>query len=358
MTKTFKLAVIPGDGIGKEVIAAGMKVLSYLEEQSNDKFKFESDYFDWGSDYYIEHGSMIPEDGVETLKDYDAIYFGAVGDPRVPDHVSLWGLRIAICQGLDQWANIRPVEFLPGVQHRIAHPDPESLNWILVRENSEGEYSGIGGRNFSARPDEREVAIQSSIFTEYGCERIIRFAFDLARTRKRKKVTSVTKSNAQQYGMVLWDEVFERVSKEYPDVETDQWLVDAMAAQFVLNPESLEVVVASNLFADILSDLGSALAGSLGIASSANLQVDKRFPSMFESVHGSAPDIAGKGVANPIGTIASAALMLEDLGLHEEASNLHEAIRRTTAQGIITRDIGGTSNTEEITNAIINNLTL
>ncbi|GGP11874.1 tartrate dehydrogenase [Oceanobacillus neutriphilus] len=358
MTKTFKLAVIPGDGIGKEVIAAGMKVLSYLEEQSNDKFKFESDYFDWGSDYYIEHGSMIPEDGVETLKDYDAIYFGAVGDPRVPDHVSLWGLRIAICQGLDQWANIRPVEFLPGVQHRIAHPDPESLNWILVRENSEGEYSGIGGRNFSARPDEREVAIQSSIFTEYGCERIIRFAFDLARTRKRKKVTSVTKSNAQQYGMVLWDEVFERVSKEYPDVETDQWLVDAMAAQFVLNPESLEVVVASNLFADILSDLGSALAGSLGIASSANLQVDKRFPSMFESVHGSAPDIAGKGVANPIGTIASAALMLEDLGLHEEASNLHEAIRRTTAQGIITRDIGGTSNTEEITNAIIENLTL
>lgn len=358
MTKTFKLAVIPGDGIGKEVIAAGMKVLSYLEEQSNDKFKFESDYFDWGSDYYIEHGSMIPEDGVETLKDYDAIYFGAVGDPRVPDHVSLWGLRIAICQGLDQWANIRPVEFLPGVQHRIAHPDPESLNWILVRENSEGEYSGIGGRNFSARPDEREVAIQSSIFTEYGCERIIRFAFDLARTRKRKKVTSVTKSNAQQYGMVLWDEVFERVSKEYPDVETDQWLVDAMAAQFVLNPESLEVVVASNLFADILSDLGSALAGSLGIASSANLQIDKRFPSMFESVHGSAPDIAGKGVANPIGTIASAALMLEDLGLHEEASNLHEAIRRTTAQGIITRDIGGTSNTEEITNEIINNLTL
>ncbi|WP_339181944.1 tartrate dehydrogenase [Oceanobacillus sp. FSL W7-1293] len=358
MTKAFKLAVIPGDGIGKEVIAAGMKVLTYLEEQSDGKFKFESDYFDWGSDYYLEHGSMIPKDGVETLKDYNAIYFGAVGDPRVPDHVSLWGLRIAICQGLDQWANIRPVEFLPGVNHRIAHPDPESLNWILVRENSEGEYSGIGGRNFSARPDEREVAIQSSIFTEHGCERIIRFAFDLARTRKRKKVTSVTKSNAQQYGMVLWDEVFERVSKEYPDVETDQWLVDAMAAQFVLNPDNLEVVVASNLFADILSDLGSALAGSLGIASSANLQIDKRFPSMFESVHGSAPDIAGKGVANPIGTIASAALMLEDLGLHEEANKVHEAIRRTTSQGIITRDIGGSSNTEEITNAIIKNLTL
>ncbi|MDM8099899.1 MULTISPECIES: tartrate dehydrogenase [Oceanobacillus] len=358
MTKAFKLAVIPGDGIGKEVIAAGMKVLTYLEEQSDGKFKFESDYFNWGSDYYLEHGSMIPKNGVETLKDYDAIYFGAVGDPRVPDHVSLWGLRIAICQGLDQWANIRPVEFLPGINHRIAHPDPESLNWILVRENSEGEYSGIGGRNFSARPDEREVAIQSSIFTEHGCERIIRFAFDLARTRKRKKVTSVTKSNAQQYGMVLWDEVFERVSKEYPDVETDQWLVDAMAAQFVLNPDDLEVVVASNLFADILSDLGSALAGSLGIASSANLQIDKRFPSMFESVHGSAPDIAGKGVANPIGTIASAALMLEDLGLQEEANKVHEAIRRTTAQGIITRDIGGTSNTEEITNAIIKNLTL
>ncbi len=223
-------------------------------------------------------------------------------------------------------------------------------------KNSEGEYSGVGGRNFVGRGPGNEVAVQSSLFTEKGCERIIRYAFDVARTRKRKKVTSVTKSNAQQYGMVLWDEVFERVSKDYPDVETDQFLVDAMAAHFVLHPEDLEVVVASNLFADILSDLGSALSGSLGIASSANLNPEKRTPSMFESVHGSAPDIAGQGIANPVGTIDSASLMLEHFGLTEEAEALHEAIKATTGQGIMTRDIGGTHDTVEVTNKIIENL--
>lgn len=230
-------------------------------------------------------------------------------------------MRIAICQGFDQWANIRPVEFLPGVESKLNHPDVESLNWVLIRENSEGEYSGVGGRNFTGRGEGNEVAVQSSLFTEKGCERVIRYAFETARKRKRKKVTSVTKSNAQQYGMVLWDDVFKRVSKEYPDVETDQWLVDAMAAHFVLHPEDLEVVVASNLLADILSDLGSALAGSLGIAASANLNPDRRYPSMFESVHGSAPDIAGKGIANPIGAIGSAALMLDHLGLRRSKSS-------------------------------------
>ncbi len=354
--KNFKIAVIPGDGIGKEVIQAGIQVLDYLSKESNGNFDFEYDFFPWGCEYYLENGKMMDEDGVERLRDYDAIYFGAVGFPGVPDHVSLWGLRIAICQGLDQWANIRPVEFLPGVPRRLNHPDVDNLNWILVRENSEGEYSGIGGRNFSGRGDGKEVAVQTSLFTELGCERIIRFAFDLARTRKRKKVTSVTKSNAQQYGMVLWDEVFARVSKEYPDVETDQWLVDAMAAQFVLHPEELEVVVASNLFADILSDLGSALAGSLGIAASANLNPERRTPSMFESVHGSAPDIAGQGIANPIGTIGSAALMLDHLGLKEEAKQINLAIEETTRQGILTRDLGGTYNMKEITDAIIGNL--
>jgi tartrate dehydrogenase/decarboxylase / D-malate dehydrogenase len=355
-TKKFRLAVIPGDGIGKEVVREGLRVLDHLARESNGQFSFESDFFPWGCEYYLENGKMMEEDGVEKMKDYDAIYFGAVGFPGVPDHVSLWGLRLAICQGLDQWANIRPVEFLPGVPKRLNHPDADNLNWILVRENSEGEYSGIGGRNFSGRGNGKEVAVQSALFTEHGCERIIRFAFDLARTRKRKKVTSVTKSNAQQYGMVLWDEVFARVSKDYPDVETDQWLVDAMAAQFVLHPEELEVVVASNLFADILSDLGSALAGSLGLAPSANLNPERRTPSMFESVHGSAPDIAGKGVANPIGTIGSAALMLDHLGLKEEATRLNKAIEETTRQGILTRDIGGTYNTVEITDAIIENL--
>ena len=355
-TKKFRLAVIPGDGIGKEVVKEGMRVLDYLAEESNGQFSFESDYFPWGCEYYLEHGKMMEEDGVEQIRNHDAIYFGAVGFPGVPDHISLWGLRLAICQGFDQWANIRPVEFLPGVPRRLNHPDVDNLNWVLVRENSEGEYSGIGGRNFTGRGTGNEVAVQSSLFTEKGCERIIRFAFDLARTRDKKKVTSVTKSNAQQYGMVLWDEVFARVSKDYPDVETDQWLVDAMAAQFVLHPEELEVVVASNLFADILSDLGSALAGSLGLAASANLNPERRTPSMFESVHGSAPDIAGKGVANPIGTIGSAALMLDHLGLKDEADRLNKAIEETTRQGILTRDLGGSYDTVEVTDAIIKNL--
>lgn len=357
-TKTYRLAVVPGDGIGKEVIQEGLRVLDYLAEQSNGRFTFEREVFPWGCEYYLEHGEMMDSDGVEKLKEYDAIYFGAVGFPGVPDHISLWGLRLAICQGLDQWANIRPVEFLPGVPRRLNHPEVDKLNWILVRENSEGEYSGVGGRNFSGRGPGKQVAVQSALFTEHGCERIIRFAFDLARTRKRKKVTSVTKSNAQQYGMVLWDEVFARVSKDYPDVETDQKLVDAMAAEFVLHPEDLEVVVASNLFADILSDLGSALAGSLGLAPSANLNPERQTPSMFESVHGSAPDIAGKGIANPIGSIGSAALMLEHLGLEKEAALLNKAIAETTRQGILTRDIGGTVNTAQVTDAIIKNLTV
>lgn len=356
MTKRFKIAVIPGDGVGIEVVEAGIKVLDHLAEESNGKFEFEYDYFPWGCEYYLEHGKMISDDGVEKMRDYDAIYFGAVGYPGVPDHISLWGLRLAICQGLDQWANIRPVDFLPGVPRRITHKDADDLNWILVRENSEGEYSGIGGRNFDGREGGQEVAVQTSLFTEKGTERIIRFAFDLARTRKRKKVTSVTKSNAQQYGMVLWDEVFARVSKEYPDVETDQYLVDAMAARFIMHPEELEVVVASNLFADILSDLGSAMSGSLGIASSANLNPEGRTPSMFESVHGSAPDIAGQGIANPIGTIESASLMLDHFGLEEEAAELHKAIRSTTKKGILTRDLGGNYDTDDVTKAIIENL--
>ncbi|MFP7479432.1 tartrate dehydrogenase [Terribacillus saccharophilus] len=357
-TKTIRLAVIPGDGIGTEVVEAGLRVINHLADASNGKFKIESDFFPWGCEYYLEHGKMMADGGVEKLRDYDSIYFGAVGFPGVPDHVSLWGLRLAICQGFDQWANIRPIEFLPGVPRRLNHPDVDSLNWVLIRENSEGEYSGIGGRNFSGRGSGKEVAVQSALFTEHGCERIIRYAFELARTRKRKKVTSITKSNAQQYGMVLWDEVFNRVSKEYPDVETDQWLVDAAAAQFVLKPEELDVVVASNLFADILSDLGSALAGSLGLAASANINPEGTAPSMFESVHGSAPDIAGQGIANPIGAIGSASLMLEHLGLKEEANLINKAIAKTTQQGILTRDLGGEFNTEEITNAIIKNLNI
>jgi tartrate dehydrogenase/decarboxylase / D-malate dehydrogenase len=299
---------------------------------------------------------MMDEDGLETLQDFDALYFGAVGWPSVPDHISLWGLRLRICQSFDQWANVRPVHFHPGITSPLRKADDTPLDWVVVRENSEGEYAGLGGRNLAGRGPGNEVALQTALFTEKGCERIMRFAFDLARGRERKKVSSVTKSNAQQYGMVLWDEVFERVAADYPDVETESVLVDAMSAKFVLHPEDLSVVVASNLNADILSDLGSALAGSLGLAASANLNPDRRFPSMFEPVHGSAPDIAGQGLANPIGAIGSAALMLEHFGLTDEATRVREAIEATTASGLLTPDVGGTAKTDEIVEAILTHL--
>ena len=350
---TYKIASIPADGVGVEVVAAGRRVLDALAEASAGKFDFDWTEFDWGCDYYAKHGIMMAEDGLETLKDFDAIYFGAVGWENVPDHISLWGLRLNITQNFDQWANIRPVKFLPGVTSPLRKADDTELDWIVVRENSEGEYAGLGGRNLSGRGPGNEVALQTALFTEKGCERIIRFAFDLARTRTVKKVSSVTKSNAQQYGMVLWDETFERVARDYPDVRTESVLVDAMSAKFVLNPEDLSVVVASNLNADILADLGSALAGSLGLAASANLNPERRFPSMFEPVHGTAPDIAGQGISNPIGAIASAALMLDHFGLHEEARQVEAAIAAATAGGQLTRDIGGTATTEQVADAIV-----
>ena len=353
MNQVFRLAVIPGDGIGQEVVPEGVRVLDRLAERSNGRFRFEYEELPWGCRYYQETGRMIDAAALETLEAFDAIYFGAVGWPGVPDHISLWGLRLAICQGFDQYVNIRPIQLLPGVESPLRNATAETMDWVVVRENSEGEYAGIGGRNLSGRGRGKEVAIQAGLFTEEGCERIIRYAFALARTRKRKKVTSVTKSNAQQYGMVLWDEVFARVAAEHPDVETEQWLVDAMAARFVLRPDTLEVVVASNLFADILSDLGSALAGSLGIAASANLHPERRYPSMFEPVHGSAPDIAGKGVANPIAAVWSAALMLEHLGLPDEASAVMRAIEATTAAGQLTPDLGGTCTTRQVGDAIL-----
>ncbi|MFL6132481.1 MAG: tartrate dehydrogenase [Nocardioidaceae bacterium] len=353
---TFRIAAIPADGVGVEVVEAGRAVLDALAESSDGRLAFEWTEFPWGSDFYAEHGKMMDDDGLEQLKGFDAIYFGAVGWPTVPDHISLWGLRLRICQNFDQWANVRPVEFLPGIESPLRKADHTELNWVVVRENSEGEYAGLGGRNLSARGNGGEVAVQSALFTEVGCERIMRFAFDLARTRAHKKVSSVTKSNAQQYGMVLWDDVFKKVSADYPDVETESVLVDAMAAKFVLRPEDLSVVVASNLNADILSDLGSALAGSLGLAASANLNPERRFPSMFEPVHGSAPDIAGQGTCNPVGAIGSAALMLEHFGLHDEAKAVQRAIEATTGDGVRTRDVGGTASTLEVTTAIINHV--
>ncbi|MEU6443111.1 tartrate dehydrogenase [Streptomyces sp. NPDC047046] len=357
--RTFRIAAIPADGVGKEVVAAGRQVLDALAADSTasvDAFAFNWEEFGWGCEYYARTGKMMADDGLEQLKTFDAVYFGAVGWPTVPDDISLWGLRLKICQNFDQWANVRPVHFLPGVLSPLRKAEDTELDWVVVRENSEGEYAGLGGRNLSGRGPGGEVAVQSSLFTEVGCERIIRFAFDLARTRTRRKVSSVTKSNAQQYGMVLWDDVFKRVASEYPDVETESVLVDAMSAKFVLRPEDLSVVVASNLNADILSDLGSALAGSLGLAASANLNPERRFPSMFEPVHGSAPDIAGRGLANPIGAIGSAALMLEHFGLPDQAARLNEAIEKTTAAGVLTRDVGGSATTDEVTKTLIDAL--
>jgi tartrate dehydrogenase/decarboxylase/D-malate dehydrogenase len=346
-----RIAVIPGDGIGQEVVPEGLRV---LDRASGGAFEYA--HFPWGCQHYLQTGRMMDTDGLERLREFDAIYFGAVGWPGVPDHVSLWGLRLAICQGFDQYANIRPIRLLPGVPSPLRDATAESMDWVVVRENTEGEYAGIGGRNLGGRGHGREVAIQAGLFTEEGCERIMRFAFDLARGRPRRKVTSVTKSNAQQFGMTLWDEVFARVASDYPEVQTEHWLVDAMAARFVLRHETLEVVVASNLFADILSDLGSALAGSLGIAASANLNPERRYPSMFEPVHGSAPDIAGQGVANPIGAIWSASLLLDWLGLSAEAAAVYRAIESTTAAGVLTPDLGGSATTRQVTDAILERL--
>src|SRR3954465_1588905 len=277
--KTYKIAAVPGDGIGKEVIAAGIEVLNALAKRDN-KFSFTFESFDWGSDYYKKHGVMMPADGLATLKPFDAIYFGAVGAPDVPDHITLWGLRLAICQPFDQYANVRPTRILPGIESPLRNVGPGDLDWIIVRENSEGEYSGNGGRVHRGLPE--EVATEVSIFTRTGGERIHRFAFELARSRPRKHLTMVTKSNAQRHGMVFWDEIFYEVAKDFPDVATDRELVDAVTTRMVLRPQTLDVLVATNLHADILSDLAAALAGSLGIAPTANLNPERRFPSMFE----------------------------------------------------------------------------
>ncbi|HRA48860.1 MAG TPA: isocitrate/isopropylmalate family dehydrogenase, partial [Thermomicrobiales bacterium] len=304
-----------------------------------------------GVDYFFPAGTMLAPDALGVLAGYDAIFFGAVGWPTVPDHISLWGLRLAICQGFDQYVCLRPVTLLPGIRSPLVNGTTERIDFVVVRENSEGEYAGVGGRR--GKGSGNEIALQTAIFTEVGCERIIRYAFELARTRSKRKVTSVTKSNAQQYGMTLWDDIFNRVRDDYPDVATEQWLVDAMAARFVLHPESVDVVVASNLFGDILSDLGSAIGGSLGIAASANIDPERRKPSMFEPVHGSAPDIAGQGLANPIAAIWSAALMLEHLGLDQSAAQVLQAVRTTTSLGQTTPDLGGTLTTAEAGTAIV-----
>ncbi|MGV1988222.1 tartrate dehydrogenase [Agrobacterium sp. 22-221-1] len=347
--REYKIAAIPADGIGPEVIAAGLQVLEALEKRSGD-FKIHSETFDWGSDYYKKHGVMMPADGLETLKKFDAIYFGAVGAPDVPDHITLWGLRLPICQGFDQYANVRPTKILPGITPPLRNCGPGDLDWVIVRENSEGEYSGHGGRAHKGLPE--EVGTEVAIFTRVGVSRIMRYAFKLAQSRPRKLLTVVTKSNAQRHGMVMWDEIAAEVSKEFPDVTWDKMLVDAMTVRMTLNPKSLDTIVATNLHADILSDLAGALAGSLGVAPTGNIDPERRFPSMFEPIHGSAFDITGKGIANPIATFWTAAQMLEHLGEKEAAARLMAAVERVTEAGILTPDVGGTANTQHVTDAV------
>src|SRR5512134_2803390 len=345
--REYTIAAIPGDGIGIEDIAAGLKVLEVLAQRERG-FRLNVEHFPWSSDYYLKHGPYIPGGGLDRLKQFDAIFFGAVGAPNVPDHVSLWGLRLPICQGFDQYANVRPARVLPGVRSPLANG--AAIDWVIVRENSEGEYSGSGGRAHRGLPE--EVATETSVFTRAGVTRIHRFAFELARTRSRKHLTLVTKSNAQRHGMVMWDEIFYEVARGYPEVATQRVLVDAMTTLMVGKPQTLDTIVATNLHADILSDLAAALSGSLGIAPTANLNPERRFPSMFEPIHGSAFDIAGRGIANPIGTFWTASLMLEHLGETKAAARLMKAIEAVTAKKVFTPDLGGTARTSDVTSAV------
>jgi tartrate dehydrogenase/decarboxylase/D-malate dehydrogenase len=349
--KTYAIAAIPGDGIGTEVVSAGVEVLAAIAKREGS-FAFKVDHFDWGGEYYKKHGRMMPENGREQIAKHDAILFGSAGHPDIPDHITLWGLRLAICQPFDQYANVRPTRVLPGITSPLRSVNAGELDWVIVRENSEGEYAGVGGRVHQGSP--LEAATDVSMFTRAGVERIMRFAFKLAQSRPRKLLTVVTKSNAQRHAMVMWDEVANQVAAEFKDVTWDKMLVDAMTMRMVIRPQSIDTVVATNLHADILSDLAAALAGSLGIAPTANLNPERTFPSMFEPIHGSAFDIMGKGVANPIGTFWSAVMMLEHLGEKPAAQRLMKAIERVTAdKRFHTPDLGGTARTTDVTKAVI-----
>ncbi|MFB3920995.1 MAG: tartrate dehydrogenase [Terriglobia bacterium] len=350
--KTYRIALIPGDGIGKEVVPAGVKVLEAAAKEC--ALAFES--FAWGCEYYLRTGRMMPEGGLEQLRPFDAIYLGAIGHPTVPDHVSLRELLLKIRFGFDLYVNLRPVEILPGLETPLRGRTAADINMLFIRENTEGEYCGLGGRFKRGTPD--EVAIQHSVFTRKGVERIIRYAFERARRRPRKRLASATKSNAMQYTMVLWDEVLRAVAREYPDVTVANYHVDALAARMITHPQSLDVVVGSNLFADVLTDIGGALQGSLGLAVSANLNPTERLgPPMFEPVHGSAPDIEGRGIANPIAAIWSGALMMEHLGEPAVGARIMNALRAVTGEGRVrTPDLGGKNTTEEFTAAVVSAL--
>ncbi len=354
MTKTYRIALIPGDGIGQEVIPAGAEVLQALAA-ADSGFSFVFEHFGWGGDWYRAHGEMMPADGLRALRGKDAILFGSAGDPQIPDHITLWGLRLKICQGFDQYANVRPTRILPGIDAPLKRCRPQDLDWVIVRENSEGEYAGVGGRAHQGHPI--EVATDVSMMTRAGVERIMRYAFRLAQGRPRQLLTVVTKSNAQRHAMVMWDQIAAEVAREFPDVHWDKELVDAMTARMVMRPASIDTVVATNLHADILSDLAAALAGSLGIAPTGNIDPERRYPSMFEPIHGSAFDIMGQGLANPVGTFWSCVMMLEHLGEPAAAAHLMAAIEAITADPALhTRDLGGTATTAQVTAAVCRQL--
>jgi tartrate dehydrogenase/decarboxylase/D-malate dehydrogenase len=352
--RTFTIAVIAGDGVGTEVIPQAKRVLEKAAKRHQVSFSFQD--FDWGAEHFFRWGRMMPAGAIDLLQPCDAILLGAVGHPDIPDHTTLNGLLLPIRRTFDQYANVRPAYLYPGVESPLARPKGGDIDFVVVRENTEGEYAQVGGFVYQLQPE--EVAIQTSVFTRRGIERIVRFAFELAvRRGKKRRVTSITKSNAQGYSMVLWDRTFQDVAAQFPQVETESLLVDAAAMNFIRRPESFDVVVGSNLFCDILSDISAIIIGSMGLAASANLDPLRRFPSMFEPVHGSAPDIAGKGVVNPLATILSAAMMLEHLQMDEAARDVESAVAAVLADGKVrTHDLGGKSSTEEVTDAVLEKL--
>ena len=346
---SYKIAVIPGDGIGQEVVPEGIRVLEKVGRRFSINFSWSE--FPWGCEAYTSTGKMMPEDGIEELREYDAIFFGAVGFPGVPDHVSLWGLLIPIRRQMQQYINLRPVRILKGMASPLRDRGPEDIDFLIVRENNEGEYSEIGGRLYTGT--ENELVVQEAVFTRRGVDRVLRYAFELARSREAKHLTSATKSNGLIHSMTYWDERFDAMAKEYPDIRTDQYHIDILTANFVLHPDWFDVVVGSNLFGDILSDLGPAIAGTIGIAPSANINPARKYPSMFEPVHGSAPDIAGQGIANPIGQIWSGAMMLDHLGHPEAAKTVeHAIITVLESSDLRTPDMGGKATTIELGKAI------
>jgi len=352
--KRLSIALLPGDGVGREVVPAARKVLEKAAQLHGAHFQFEE--YDWGSEHYFRHGAMMPVDALDRLRRHDAILLGAVGHPDIPDHITLNGMLLPIRRGFDLYVNERPAFLYDGVASPLAGYEPASIDMVVIRENTEGEYANVGGFLYHHLPE--EVAVQTSVFTRHGCERVIRYAFELARRRNgKRRVTSVTKSNAQGYSMVLWDRVFREVASEYPDIDTDSQLVDAAAMNFVRRPGSFDVVVASNLFGDILSDLSAIVTGSIGLAPSANLDPRRQAPSLFEPVHGSAPDIAGRGVANPLGTILAAAMMMEHLEVPGAAASIEAAVRAVLAERrALTADLGGGASTAEVTEAVLSTM--